>query len=72
MSRLHFEKSIKPGVFVARLGERTALVVAHTCNGRGVYGFDEPTPDPVVEAALAKRSDHQVARLIDSAQELGS
>ena len=71
-SRLHFEKSVRPGIFVARCGEHTAIVVAHVVNGKGVYGFDEVSPDPVIEHALLNRSMHQVARLIDGAQELGS
>lgn len=72
MSRITLEKTIKPGVFVARCGDRTALVVAHVCNGRGVYGFDEDTPDPEVEQALLRRSDAQVAKLIHEARDLGA
>lgn len=69
-ARLVFEKTLRPGVFVARLGERSALVIAHVCNGRGVYGFNEEAPSPYVEAALLRRSDSQVARLIADAREL--
>lgn len=69
-ARLVFEKTARAGVFIARLGERTAMVQAHVCNGRGVYGFDEEAPNPYVEAALARRSDRQVAALIASARDL--
>lgn len=69
-ARLVFEKTARAGIFVARVGERTALVQAHVCNGRGVYGFDEEAPNPYVEQALARRSDRQVAKLIASASEL--
>lgn len=72
MSRLTFEKTIKPGLFVAHAGDHSARVVAHVCNGRGVYGFDEETPDPQVEQALLRRSDAQVAKLIHEARELGA
>ena len=72
MRRLIFEKTIKPGVFAARCGEHCALVVAHVCNGKAVYGFDELAPDQLIEQALLNRSAHQVARLIEGARELGS
>lgn len=68
---LVFEKTVRPGVFVAKVGERSALVVAHVVNGRGVYGFEEAQPDPAIEAMLAKRSDAQVAKLVTTARELG-
>lgn len=69
MSRgVRLEAAKNPGHFVARLGDKSALVVGHVCNGRAVYGFDEPTPDPDVEAALARKSDHAVARMMKEAQ----
>lgn len=69
--RLVFEKTITPGVFICRGGEHSARVEAWKCNGRGVYGFDEPHPDQVIEQALLRRSDRQVADLIDNARGLG-
>jgi hypothetical protein len=69
---LVFEKTTRPGIFQARQGDHTAQVVAHVCNGRGVYGFDEEQPDADIELALARRSDQAIARLIQSARELGS
>ena len=69
--RLTLEKTVVPGIYVARLGDRVARIVAHVCNGRGVYGFDEEHPSPDVEAALARRSDKAMAILIQGARELG-
>ncbi len=74
--KLVFEKTVKAGVFVARGicrgGDCQARVVAHVVNGRGIYGFDEESPDPIIEEALARRTDRQIARLVNNALELGA
>jgi hypothetical protein len=64
---LHFGKGAKPGEFVARIGMKSAQVVAHICNGRACIGFNEPTPDPAVEAAVQRRNDFALARLLEVA-----
>lgn len=68
MSRgLVFEQTLTPGVVVARLGERTARVEFHVCNGRAVIGFDEPHPDEEVERALLRINDFALARRLRAA-----
>lgn len=66
--RLSIEKTNRAGVYIVRAGAREARIVAHVVNGRGVYGFDEERPDQEIESALARRSDRQLAELLQAAE----